>query len=224
MDLVRTEIFRIYLPVPLYAGIFFYLAVSLLRKNWNSTTSTYLLLLVYGVLAYRNAFRAILGPQFQVALPPLVILTVSLFERGHDALFIRGPDARLRRNSGSRFLLKAAAFGFLAVIAGGYFLASPKRYYGTLEGWLAYQHLKGGLVGTYSFPVPLRSLVLKESRVERIGRAMIPAWQDQKPIMNSSFIISTFPSLPASRRKPKPQKAPLMVIRHRALLPIHPEL
>jgi hypothetical protein len=178
LDLVRTEIFRIYLPVPLYAGVLVYLVVSWLRKNWKSDTSTYFLLFVYGVIAYRNAFRVILGPQFQVVLPPLIILTVSLFERSHDALFIRGHEAPLRRISSSRFLLKTAAFGLLAVIAGAYFLVSPKRYYGTLEGWFAYQNLKGELVGTYSFPMPLKRLALTESKVERIGKAMIPAWEN----------------------------------------------
>jgi hypothetical protein len=178
LALVRKEVFRVYLPIFLYTGIFLYLVAFLLRKKWNTERSIFLLLFIFGVLAYKTAFRAIMGPQFQVVLPPLLILTVSLFERAHDALFVRDPETTQHARVGSKFLLKTVAFGMLAVAVGSYFLVSPKRYYGTLHGWLAYQQLKGELVATYSFPVPFHSLGLKESKVERIGKAMIPSWQE----------------------------------------------
>lgn len=178
LHLVQTEIFKIYLPVPLYAGISLYLVVTWLRKGWNPETSTHLLLFFYGVIAYRMAFRAIFGPQFQVALPALVILTVSLWERWFDKLALRDPEPIQWKRASSRVSLKFVALGLSAVVAVAYFGVSPKRYYGTLGGWLVYQCLKGGVVATYSFPLPIEMLALTESKVERIGKAMIPVWQE----------------------------------------------
>lgn len=175
----RSEVFRVYLPIPIYTLIATYLITALIRRRWNKEVSFVIPLFVYGVLAYRTSFRSILGPQFQVALPPFILLISLFLERWLDSVCAR--DEHLlpgRQTRGWPALLKTVAIGLSLVLAVTYFLISPKRYYGTLEGWYLYQQFKPGLVVTYSFPVPRDRLNLVRSKVERIGDAMIPSWQE----------------------------------------------
>lgn len=82
----RNLLFNAYLPTFTYIAIFFYLLYSFYRHRWNEEKVVIFLLFVYGAVCYRTSFRSIMGPQFQVSLPPLIMLICLFLEKGFDFL------------------------------------------------------------------------------------------------------------------------------------------
>lgn len=160
------EVCKAYLPMFIYGPIFLYLLYSLARKQWNKESAIIALLFVYGVLTYKASFRAIEGTQFQVALPPLLILIGLFLEKMFNFL-------RARKGEPLQAVLAAG----LVIITLFYFTASHKRYYESLSGWMRYQNLKSRLVGMYMFPMPVNKADLVDADLERLGKIRIPRWQ-----------------------------------------------
>lgn len=135
-----SDTVKIYLPSLLYTAAIAYLLTKARRRAITRETVGIGLLICYGLIQYLSAFRAILGPQFQTALIPTVLLTTVAIERsmGHSMKTVR--------------LAGAVAL----IITTVYFVGSEKRYYGSLAGWVAYQRHKAALIP--NSPQPVKAL------------------------------------------------------------------
>jgi hypothetical protein len=131
-----------------------------------------LLLTIQGLLLYLTAFRAILGPQFQMALPPLTIAMAFLLERCVDAV-----KEAARKQS---IALRAACGATLLVASLAYLATSEKRFFGSLGGWVYYQQTKALMAPGLAAPHP----VAIEDRValacERCGGVQVPRVQQEE--------------------------------------------
>ncbi|NQU95954.1 MAG: SEC-C domain-containing protein [Candidatus Omnitrophica bacterium] len=171
--LAKSMIFKMYLPVLLYTLIFIYLILSFFMKKWGKDKMVMLILLVYGVLVYKASFRAISGPQFQVALPPLIILIGLFLERMANSLAAIYKQKEITWTLSKGIPLKAISSVLLILLCFFYFLVSEKRYYGTLHGWIQHQTLKKYISSGYTKPLLISSLNLVRPRIERSGNIMI---------------------------------------------------
>ncbi len=176
--LIGNPLVKIYIPLFIYPAVFFYLIFVGLKKKWDEETVVVFAIFVYGAFAYRTSFRAIMGPQFQVALPPLIILISFFLAKGWN--LIASTYGNLRKNTASSAgIIKALCAVMLFVCVTTYFVASPKRYYGTFKGWTRYQEVKQFLIGTYSMPIAMGKAGLVRSQIPRVGDILIPEWEER---------------------------------------------
>ena len=175
--LIKNMVFKLYLPITLYTATFLYLVISFVKKRWDEDKAIILLLFIYGVLVYKASFRAITGPQFQVALPPLIILTVLFLEKSANVLFAIYSQFKKTGLLKKYELFKVISIALFFVIFFSYILISPKRYYGTFGGWINYQSTKKYLTVTDMHPLPINKIKLVKSNIKKIGVSMIPDWQ-----------------------------------------------
>jgi len=160
------DVFKVYLPSLIYAGFSCFLLVQLLKRRIAPETSIVFLLTVYGLLLYVMSFRAIEGPQFQMALPPLIILMGWLLERSWSA--VRGFIEPLRGDEKRSWIVPVFSVILLAICS-TYVFASDKRYYGSFQGWLKYQRHKSDLSARYSSPAWIGQLDWSPLSCERCG-------------------------------------------------------
>lgn len=156
--LTQDALFKKFLPLLIYAFIFFYLIFCLVRKRWDKDKTVMSLLFIYGVLVYKASFRATYGPQLLVSLPPLIML-VGIFVEKMLAM---------------RTVLSAGIILMLAM----FFLTSHQVYYGSFLGWMKYQKSKPYLSPVTSRgPAPLDRLDLVKPQMKIFGNVMIPREQ-----------------------------------------------
>jgi hypothetical protein len=155
----QSEIFKCYLPAIGYSVILAYLCIMLLKNRWKSEQTRILLLTAFGSLTYAASFRSLTGPQFLVTLPVFIILVAMFLEKAQIKRYFTYPAI------------------ILIVIT--FFIVSPKRFYGTLEGWGAYQVSKSDRVALYNAPAWISASDLETSSIPRIGHIMIPRSQEK---------------------------------------------
>lgn len=168
--LMLSEPFKVYLPALFYVITIPYLIVQWIRRLVNYETTVLFVLTAFGSLLYVMAFRAIDGPQFQMALPPLIIALGWCIERciGSVRVSLRNkPPAIL-------IIIFCVIFIFGSV---GYILASQKRYYGNLTNWIFYQQHKQMFSSSYSSPVRVSDLDWVRLRCERCGSIRVQTFQ-----------------------------------------------
>ena len=170
---------KIYIPALVYIGSFAYLIFSIIRKRWNKNQMIVLVLSIFGVLLYKVSFRAVSGPQFQAALPPVIILIGILSDKAIIRLKEYKKSFLSAQLTDEQKITVAFSVIFLGV-ALSYFLLSEKIYYGSLSRWLNYQFNKGDFISEHRKPIPLNSVDLVKSGVGRLGNVEIMAEHENK--------------------------------------------
>ncbi len=170
--LLRSHIFKIYMPILIYTVICLYLCYSFLKKRWNKESTIISLLFIYGVLVYKTSFRAMAGPQFIVSLPPLIILIGMFCEKALNMLTSKTCETN---TSIKRSRIVVATL--ILFISAAYFIGSSKGYYGTLTGWIKYQTYKQYFSATWTGPVLFDEANFAKPRIERAGNIMVPKQQ-----------------------------------------------
>jgi hypothetical protein len=171
--LFTSYVFKLYAPALVYAGLLAAIAWTALRRRATAAFADLVPLAVYGTIAYASAFRAVHGPQFQMALPMLIILGAALLERGYHVV-ADGPGRWTDVRIGSR----CAAAALLALfLAGAFIVTSEKRYYGSLWGWVVYQTRKADLAPFYAGPAAPPAHTLTRLAIERGGGSRVPPLQ-----------------------------------------------
>src|ERR687884_218105 len=119
---------RCTVPASIYAGVLSALGWVALRRRATPALTELAPFAIYGCVTYTLAFRAVIGPQFQIALAPLIILGAALLERCYH--LVRDGAARWPDPA---FGARRAAVALCALfLAGAFIVASEKRYYGSL--------------------------------------------------------------------------------------------
>ena len=165
--------FKLYLPALVYAVAALYISVKLFKKEFTERTAVILILASYGLLSYGVSFRAIDGPQFQIALPPVLIL-ICLFTEHCFGYVRKNIASAFKPRVNYKVLFLSAALIFSLV----YLLGSQKRYYFSLGGWFLCQANKDKIMPMYSMPVSLLRIPLVPLEIERAKGILLP--QEQK--------------------------------------------
>lgn len=139
---VSGQIFKIYLPLVLYEGLLMSLLVNVFRGRVRRDDSVIVLLTSYGLLSYYLAFRAIYGPQFQMAMVPLILLSAWALERCASLCLETFKELRFPTRGTITTLILSVA---ILAASAGYVVASWKPYFGTLGRWCWYQQHKSAL-------------------------------------------------------------------------------
>ena len=174
---LQGDTFKIYLPALLYGVAAVYLVVRWIRRQVTQETTTVWLLVVYGFVLYLMAFRGIDGPQFQMALPPLILLMAFLLEQ--RAIAVR-ETIRVALSARGLSVVKAATVVLsmlTLVVSVWYVMGSEKRYYWSLQGWCRYQQHKPALTALYMGPQWMAQADLVPMRSERSGEVLVPRSQ-----------------------------------------------
>jgi len=183
LSLMVINFFKVCVPLALYMLLHGYLLVSFFKKKWNKEKLVLFLLSMYGLLVYWAALRgAFQSPQFQGALPPLIILVVFCMEKGFDFIVELRKREKCKGEVGAYGRVKVGCIALFYVASCSYFVLSPKPRMFTVSfaDWAIYQEIKEGLVAHYIHPVPIGMMDLVRSRSARVGKSMIPRVQEQR--------------------------------------------
>ena len=180
-----SEIIKIYMPLFIYLSAFIYLVSSYARGLWSKETRIIALFSIYGAFVYKNSFRAIMWPQFQVALPPLVILVMYSIE---NMIEFRGVSAGPSKGRGTAHIVFGIGLLLLSLL---YFFWSPKRFYGTFPGWVHYQLNKNDFIPSYRKPVPKENVELFHTGVKKMGKLSGSLGEAEELSMVTSYIEKT---------------------------------
>lgn len=168
---------KVYLPALLYGLCLAFLAIRFLTGTVTRDVTVTFPFVVYGSLTYAAAFRAILGPQFQMALPPLLIVICAYLERRFEVL----REAMERWRAGRRLdRVGVTVSALVLVVAALYVVASEKRYYRSLAGWAWYQLHKSDASALYGGPAPVAQMDWVRLTCSRCGGIRVPRFQAQE--------------------------------------------
>lgn len=179
-NFIGTETFKVFLPIPIYAGTLLYLAWSAFKKRWDKEKVIILILIIYSAIAYKAAFRAIESTQFQVTLPPLIIVVALFAQKLFGELTVIFTREKTHDRINTKSLAKVTVIILILILSSAYFLTSHKRYYGSFGNWIEYQKFKSRLVATYLHPIPANQADLVKASLGRLGDIMIPDGEDRQ--------------------------------------------
>lgn len=159
-DKILSLSFKCNILILFYLFLALFLAWRFFKKRQAVDFVDYSLLCIsiYGLLIYKTSFRAAIGPQFQMALQPAIILVFVLLGR---------------LSAQKRLISKIAVFACVLF----YIIFSEKIFYENFKKWLLYQEVKGGLLPMYSTAIPLSRVQLAKLNIDRGGGIVIPADQ-----------------------------------------------
>jgi hypothetical protein len=175
---------KVYLLSLVSAGAALYVLRA--RRRAPDIAAVVFLLTVHGFLLYLMAFRAIEGPQFQMALPAYVLLCALGVERGMAWLRAELDTWRI---SGRRIHGAALLSGVLIAAGLVYFLGSEKRYYGSLMDWAKYQRHKRELTTNYTQPMWASQIQWARLQCARCGGVKVPQAQQQEIDGVTQFLL-----------------------------------
>ncbi|MFH1798709.1 MAG: hypothetical protein ABH844_05170 [Candidatus Omnitrophota bacterium] len=160
--ILRYE-FKYILPVLVYliAGIRVIIRAVGKKLTWREYGM--MVITIYGLLMYKSAFRAMLGPQFQMALQPAIVLGFILIEDIFNEAY--GEIKKKRAGGGNFTKLIVCAVIFVGSMT--YAVYSEKRFYGDIKGWFLYQKYKKHIMPTYTGAVPFSGLKMKAVAIDR---------------------------------------------------------
>lgn len=178
--------FKVYLPALVYACFLVVLATKFAATRVTRDLTVTYLFVVYGSIAYATAFRAVAGPQFQMALPPLLILVPAILEKRFDAI----RDALARWTARERFDRVGVAASVLVLVAVALYIgASEKRYYRSLAGWAWYQVHKSEATALYGGPAPVAQMDWVRLTCVRCGGIFVQRFQAQEIDGVTAFLV-----------------------------------
>jgi hypothetical protein len=177
--------FKVYLPVLIYLLVSIYLSYKLFKNVITTQVTAIIVLTVYGMLLYYFAFRAILGPQFQAALPPILILECFLLEKycSYCKNYYYSNISKLRRIF---VLLSLISLLSLALF---YLFYSSKRYYGSVRGWFHYEINRNDITPTSLWPFLSSESDLSPLKIERAKGIIVTTLQQEEIEGVTKYII-----------------------------------
>jgi hypothetical protein len=191
-NIIVSDLFKVHMPMFLYAGCFAYILISLVRRNREYNFFSITLLSFYGGLLYISSFRAIEGPQFQISIAPFIILCGVFLEKTFE-LYLQTNKRQSSRNTLEKKATKRTVTLLfilsIFIFSTFYVVASRKRYYASLEKWIHYQILKKYLVPHYLGPLVKNRMDLVPLELERAGKIYIPRGQAAEIYAVTDFIV-----------------------------------
>jgi hypothetical protein len=159
-------------------------------------------LLIYGWLIMKFkacTMREIIGPQFQVALQPAIILVCVFLGDLAGKITVLS-----KRRSGRKDLIKLAGMTAVFVFGLIYSVFSEKVFYGELSNWLVDQRYKANIIPAYSNMIPFYRAGLVPLNIDRASGIMVSPQQAEEIEGVTGYILSvttpgepifTFPEL-----------------------------
>ncbi len=178
LPFLASELFKLYVPL-LLCGLFFGLiVVERLKRQRTKDATIVWCFTVCGMLLYVMAFRAIDSAQFQMALPPLIIMGGWALEQA--AAYVAGWVLSSRHGPARRTPLTLVISGVFLLVVAMYVVGSEKRYFRSLSGWVWYQQHKAALTPFYLGPIWVAQADWQPLRCTRGGGIRVPAFQAQE--------------------------------------------
>ncbi len=195
--------FKILAPLFIYIYAAIYLWDRLFAKAISWKECAICCLSVYGAFMYKMSFRAMIGPQFEMALQPAIILGFvfadDIFYKMKASIGL--PKARTR-TAGSP--LKTYGLGLVLVLLCIYAVFSEKVSYKSLKNWCVYQLHKRDVVPIYLQLVPAERLRMIGLTIDRANGVKVPDFQVEEmegitkyitKMTDPSEAVFTFPDL-----------------------------
>lgn len=179
--------FKMFLPIFIYIAAILYITFNLVKGIKTNRLIIISILTIYGLLLYVSSFRVLQGPQFQTALPPLLILECLFLEN----CFLYCKKLFLQRSHRSNIKKIMIIFFLTSIlfVSSIYLLFSEKRYYFSLKGWFLCQMHKQKLMPMYSMPTIISKIPLFPLEIERAKGIMVPKDQKEEIEGVTNFII-----------------------------------
>ena len=167
--------FKYVISLSIYAVIALVIARRIRTKKVSWVDYAILSLMAYGFLMLIvkvTAKRLLMGPQFQMAFQPAVVL-------GFVFIDILSERIRALRKYGSagRDMFKLVSLIIIFSISVSYFLFSDKRFYGSLISWGFYETNKNCFMPIYSGGIPLSKMSLSTLTIDRAKGVIVPSDQ-----------------------------------------------
>lgn len=160
---VYTMGFKQVIPILLYLYLGIHLTYRMFKKTMFWRDYGVMCLSIYGLLVYITSLRALLGPQFQMALQPFTILWFILLDEAFWRVGILRKH-KISKSYGVKYITVVVLFMFMI----SYPICSEKRFYGDLKNWSSYQKYK-----KYVMPMYIGVMFLSriQSSILNINRA-----------------------------------------------------
>ncbi|MFH1846511.1 MAG: hypothetical protein ABH869_03020 [Candidatus Omnitrophota bacterium] len=195
-DIIRPDrIFRFdfkyIFPAIIYIFSVVYLIQRARKKKINLKDYSIAGLSIYGALMYKHGFRIMTGPQFQVALQPVIVLGFVFLENVFNRIseLIRGLRILPRQsNLNKKNVIRLVIYVFIFIFGISYAVFSEKRFFGNLKKWVYYQKNKEQLMPVYSGVVPVSAVKWKALNIKRAKGVLVPEFQAEEMEMVTGYI------------------------------------
>ena len=186
IDQIFKYNFKYIFPVLLYVYSIIYLIRRILKKTICWKDYSILCLSIYGLLMYKTAFRAMLGPQFAMSLQPAIILGFVFLEDLFNYII------KLKRRIAINKInfIKLIVFTAIFALAVSYAVFSEKRFYGSFKEWFLYQKYKSYLMPTYGGVIPVSELRFSSLTIDRAKGVIVPGGQAEEIEGVTRYILS----------------------------------
>jgi hypothetical protein len=164
-----------------------YLACRIYKNDMHWRYYGMIGLVIYGFLMLKfkvTTSRILLGPQFQLAIQPALILIFVFLNEMYDR--IRG----IRRDLlGSKNLRKYITMLLIFGLLSSYMVFSHKRFYDNLGGWLVYQRNKRSIM-PFCIIIPFTKSLWARLAIERAKNIIVPFKQAEEVSGVTEYIAS----------------------------------
>lgn len=184
---ILTINFKRIFPAFLYIFLAFYLIRHVFKKRMPYNWREYgiLCLSIYGLFMYAASFRAAIGPQFQMALQPVIILGFVFLSELFEQI-IKLKKYISSNNNFLKFIVSLIVF----IVIIFYAIFSEKIFFGDFKQWFMYQKYKKYLMPTYSNVIPLANLQVSTLKIDRARGLIVPHGQAQEIESVMRYIVS----------------------------------
>jgi hypothetical protein len=182
---VYTMGFKQVIPILLYLYSGIYLTYRIFKKTMSWRDFSVMCLSIYGVLMYITSFRALLGPQFQMALQPFIILWFVFLDKAFQRVSMLH-KRKVNKKYDFKYITSVAIFVFMV----SYAIFSEKRFYGDFKNWFSYQKYKKYVMPMYMGVVPLSQFQSSILNIDRAKGVRVPSEQAAEIEQVTNYVIS----------------------------------